>query len=64
MSLFGVFGVFVFYRIRIESEIYGVNLRIKSKCGKIKTRKISNTGTFHAVKDSAMTLHRLQFLYC
>ena len=53
MSLFGVFEVFVFYRIRI-----------KSKCGKIKTRKISNTGTFHAVKDSAMTLHRLQFLYC
>ena len=48
----------------LNTEINGVNLRIKFKCGKIKTRKISNTGTFHAAKDSAMTLHRLQFLYC
>ena len=31
-------------------EIYSVNLRIQSECGKIRTRKTPNTDNFHAVK--------------
>ena len=33
----------------LKMEIYGVNLRIQSECGKIWTRKTPNTDTFHAV---------------
>ena len=40
----------VFSRIRAEyGEIYGVSLRIQSKCEKIRTRKTPNTDIFHSV---------------
>ena len=32
----------------LNSEIYGVSLRIHSECGKIWTRKTPNADTFHA----------------
>ena len=34
--------------------VYGVFLRIQSECEKIRTRKASNTDTFHAVHISYM----------
>ena len=33
----------------VNTERYGVSLRIQSECGKIWTRKTPNTDTFHAV---------------
>ena len=33
----------------LNIERYGECLRIQSECGKIRTRKTSNTDTFHAV---------------
>ena len=33
----------------LNKEIYGVNIRIQSECGKILTRKTANPDTFHAV---------------
>ena len=33
----------------LNTEIYGVNLPIQFECGKIWTRKTSNTDTFYAV---------------
>ena len=33
----------------LNTERYGVSLRIQSECGKIGTRITPNTGTFHAV---------------
>ena len=42
---------FPLFRLNTEylSVLYGVSLRIKSKCGKIQARKTPNTDTFHAV---------------
>ena len=34
----------------INTERYGVSLRIQSECGKIRTRKTPNTDTFNAVR--------------
>ena len=36
----------------VNTERYGVSLRIKSECGKIRTRKNPNTDNFHAVRRS------------
>ena len=33
----------------LNTEIYSVNLRIQSECGKIQTRKTQNTDTFYTV---------------
>ena len=33
----------------LNTESYGLSLRIQSECGKILTRKSSNTDTFHTV---------------
>ena len=33
----------------LNTEIYGVNLRIQSEYGKIRTRKTPNADTFYAV---------------
>ena len=33
----------------LNTETYGVNLRIQSECGKIQTRKTPNKNAFHAV---------------
>ena len=34
----------------LNTDRYGVSLSIQSKCGKMRTRIIPNTGTFYAVK--------------
>ena len=36
-----------------NAEIYRVNLRIQSECGKMRKRKTPNTDTFYAVKAAA-----------
>ena len=38
-----------FPAFRLNTERYGVSLRIQSKCGKIRTRITPNTDTFYAV---------------
>ena len=45
----------------LNTDIYGVNLRVQSKCGKMQTRKTSNTDTFRAVKDSRATYKDFTF---
>ena len=40
----------------LNTETYGVNLHIQSKCGKIRTRKTANTDTFHVVTFTFNTL--------
>ena len=39
----------------LNTERYSVSLRIKSKCGKIQTRKSLNTDSFHAVTSCLAT---------
>ena len=34
----------------VNTEKYGVSLRIQSECGKTRTRKTRNTDTFQAVE--------------
>ena len=48
-SFFGPF----FPTFGLNTERYGVSLRIPSKCGKIRTRKTPNTDTFHVVSITA-----------
>ena len=43
------FSVPYFSAFGLNTESYGVFLRIQLECGKIRTRKSSNTDTFHAV---------------
>ena len=38
-----------FPAFRLNKKRYSVSLRIRSECGKIRTRKTSNMDTFHAV---------------
>ena len=38
-----------FPTVVLNTEKYGLSLRIQSECGKIQTRKTPNTDTFHAV---------------
>ena len=38
-----------FPTFRLTKEIYSVNIRIQSQCGKIRTRKTPDTDTFYAV---------------
>ena len=38
-----------FLAFGLNTERYGVSLRFQSECWKIRTRKIPNTDTFHAV---------------
>ena len=35
----------------LNTGTYSVSFRIQSKCGKIQTRKITNTDTFHTVQE-------------
>ena len=44
-----VFSGTYFPAFGLNTERYGVSLRIQSKCGKIQTRIIRNTNTFPAV---------------
>ena len=50
MSVFGVFSGLYFPAFGMNKEIYKVNLRIQSECGKMHTRKTPNTDNFHAVQ--------------
>ena len=43
-----------FPALKLNMERYGVSLRIQSECGKTRTRKTPNTGTFHAVVSTAL----------
>ena len=38
-----------FLAFGLNTKKYRVSLRIQSECGKIRTRKTTNTDTFHAV---------------
>ena len=44
----------------MSSWIIAVNLRIQSKCGKIRTRKIPNADTFHVVFYRAINVSTTQ----
>ena len=48
-SKYGVFSGPYFPSFGLNTERYGVSLRIQSECGEIETRKTPNTDTFHAV---------------
>ena len=50
MSVFGIFSGLYFPAFGMNKEIYKVNLRIQSECGKMHTRKTPNTDNFHAVQ--------------
>ena len=47
----------------LNTEKYSVSLRIQSVCGKIRTRKISNTDTFHVVIASALYVEETGNIY-
>ena len=38
-----------FHAFEMNTKRFEVSLRIQSECGKVRTRIIPNTGTFHAV---------------
>ena len=44
------YSVPYFAALGLNTERYGVSLRIQSECEKIGTRKTPNTGTFYAVQ--------------
>ena len=48
---YGVFSGLHFPAFELNTEIYGVSLRIQSECGKMLTRITQNTDTFYAVLD-------------
>ena len=48
MSKYGISSGPYFPAFGLNTERYGVFLRIQSTCGKIRTRKTLNTDTFHA----------------
>ena len=49
-----------FCTFALNTDRYGVSLTIQSKCGKIQTRKIPNTDTFHeASKQRPLTQTKL-----
>ena len=47
----------------LNTEKYGVSLHIQPKCGKITTRKTSNTDTFHAVGVKVINVQITFFIY-
>ena len=46
------FSELYFPAFGVNTQRHGVSLRIQSGCGKIQTRKTSNTDTFHALELS------------
>ena len=46
MRVFGVFLVRIFPVFGLNTEIYRVNLRIQSECGKKQTRETTNTDSY------------------
>ena len=55
VSQYRVFSGPHFPAFGLNTEVYGVNHRIQSKCGKIKTRKTPYLDTFHAVQKDLCT---------
>ena len=49
MSKYGVFAGPYFPAFGLNTERYGVSLRIQSKCGKMRTGITPNTDTFYAL---------------
>ena len=49
VSKYGVFSGPYFSAFGLNTERYGVSLRIQSECGKMQTRITPNTDTFYAV---------------
>ena len=52
VSKYGVFSGPYFPAFGLNTERYGLSLRIQSECGKIRTRKNSVVGHFSRVKGS------------
>ena len=44
-----------FPAFELNTQRYGVSLRIQSECEKMLTKKTPNTGTFHAVANSLIS---------
>ena len=47
----------------LNTERYGVSLRIQSRCGKVRTRITPNTDTFHAVITILITPLSINFQF-
>ena len=47
--VFGVILVRIFPVFGLNTEKYGVSIRIQSECGKMRTRITLNMDTFHAM---------------
>ena len=47
----------------LNTERYGVSLRIQSECGKMRTRTISNMNTFYAVLQMEKIQKHLQKVF-
>ena len=63
VSVFGVILVRVFpHSNRVSLRIQSKSFRIKSECGKIRTRITPNTGNFYAVKVPKVILAFLSFV--
>ena len=52
-----VFSGPYFSAFGLNTERYGVSLRIQSECGKVQTRKTPNTDTFYAVNPFQFVLY-------
>ena len=63
MSKYGVFSDPHFPVIGLNTEIYSVHLRIQSECRKIRTRKNSLFGTFHADSEQKCSLVKILHIY-
>ena len=48
----------VFSSIRMNTERYGVSLRIQFKCGKIRCRETGNTDSFYAVSSRKVFMNQ------
>ena len=53
-----------FPSFRLNTERYSVYIRIKSECGKIRTRKTPNRNTFHEVTISSHFMKSGEYYYC
>ena len=63
VSKYGVFSSPYFPAFGLDTERYGVSLRIKSECGKIRSRKIPYLDTFHAVKKHTHHFNSLKITF-
>ena len=64
VSKYGLFSGPYFIAFGLNTERYGVSLRIQSECGKIRTRKNSVFGHFSRSDVSHLNLFSISFLLC